>query len=171
MLIKIPVMEISNQFKIGVYTILLLGAFLTVKAQKGIPATGGDATGSGGSVSYSVGQIVYTTNSSSNGALAQGIQQPYEISVVSGITHTTNIKLECSTYPNPSVDYVTLKIENHPTENVSYQLLDLNGKLVQSSKIVALETTIAMVDFPVSIYFLKVEEAGQELKTFKIIKK
>lgn len=32
------------------------------KAQSTIPATGGNATGTGGSVSYSTGQLVYTIN-------------------------------------------------------------------------------------------------------------
>jgi hypothetical protein len=42
------------------------------------PQAGGEATGSGGSVSYSVGQVVYTTNTGINGSVAQGVQQPYE---------------------------------------------------------------------------------------------
>ncbi len=32
------------------------------QAQESVNATGGDATGSGGTVAYSVGQVVYTTN-------------------------------------------------------------------------------------------------------------
>jgi hypothetical protein len=56
----------------------------TIHAQEAIPAGGGNASGSGGSASYSVGQVVYTTNTGTNGSAAQGVQQPYEISVVSG---------------------------------------------------------------------------------------
>lgn len=35
------------------------------KAQESTNASGGDATGSGGTVAYSVGEIVYTTNAGS----------------------------------------------------------------------------------------------------------
>ena len=43
------------------YTIILL-SISPIYAQQTIPASGGDAAGSGGSFSYSVGQLVYTTN-------------------------------------------------------------------------------------------------------------
>jgi hypothetical protein len=70
-----------------------------VHAQSTIPATGGNAAGNGGSVSYTVGQIVYTTVSGTNGSVAQGVQQPYEISVVTGIENK-EINLSCSIYSN-----------------------------------------------------------------------
>ncbi len=63
--------------------ILLLGLGLTgLQAQTSVNATGGNASGSGGSASYSVGQVVYTTHTGTNGSVAQGVQQPFEISVV-----------------------------------------------------------------------------------------
>ncbi|MCB0649678.1 MAG: hypothetical protein KDC85_00225 [Saprospiraceae bacterium] len=37
-------------------------------------ATGGDASGSGGSVSYTVGHPVYTTHDGAGGSVAQGVQ-------------------------------------------------------------------------------------------------
>ena len=56
--------------------LLLLGFGLTAQAQQATTATGGDATGSGGSAAYSVGQIVYTTHTGTTGSVAQGVQQP-----------------------------------------------------------------------------------------------
>lgn len=50
-----------------------------VHAQNGTVASGGNATGSGGSVSYSVGQVFYTTNSGSNGKVSQGVQQVFDL--------------------------------------------------------------------------------------------
>jgi Putative metal-binding motif/Secretion system C-terminal sorting domain len=52
-----------------------------VHAQNGTVASGGNATGSGGSVSYSVGQVFYTTNSGSNGKASQGVQQVFDLIV------------------------------------------------------------------------------------------
>jgi hypothetical protein len=51
----------------------------TCSAQTATVSAGGNAIGTGGSVSYSVGQIAYTNNSNSNGSVAQGVQYPYEI--------------------------------------------------------------------------------------------
>ncbi len=51
-------------------------------AQEVIPASGGNATGSGGSVSYSAGQVFYSIITGETGSVAEGVRQPYEISVV-----------------------------------------------------------------------------------------
>lgn len=49
-------------------------------AQQANASSGAVASGSGGSVSYSVGQLVIKTETGSAGSVAQGVQQPYEIS-------------------------------------------------------------------------------------------
>jgi uncharacterized protein (TIGR02145 family) len=46
-----------------------------------INVSGGDAWGSGGSVSFSVGYLTTTTSEGANGSVILGIQQPYEILV------------------------------------------------------------------------------------------
>jgi hypothetical protein len=51
----------------------MLSAVLTIQAQDAIPVSGGEAAGSGDTVSYSVGQLVYTTNIGS-GTVTQGVQ-------------------------------------------------------------------------------------------------
>ena len=157
--------------KVKLCTLLLLGLGLSeIRAQEAVPATGGNALGSGGSVSYSVGQIVYTTNTGTPGSMAQGVQQPYEISVVTSLEEANGINLVFSAYPNPTMDYVKLKAENYSTENLTYQLFDISGKLLFSQKIGSTETSISMENFPSATYFLKVIENNKELKTFKIIK-
>jgi hypothetical protein len=94
--------------------LLLMFAYIAdIKAQETIPATGGKGTGIGGTTSYSVGQIVYTTNISvSNGSVTQGVQHPYEISVVTATEQAKGINLSCSAYLNPTTDLLTLKVEN-----------------------------------------------------------
>lgn len=56
----------------------------TAYAQQASTASGGNASGSGGSASYSVGQTAYTV-SNGNGSVSQGVQQPFEISIVTDI--------------------------------------------------------------------------------------
>jgi opacity protein-like surface antigen len=161
-----------RQKKLKLSAVLLLGLGLTgLQAQEAIPATGGDASGSGGTVSYSVGQVFYTTNTGgANGSVAQGVQQPYEISVVTGFEDAMGISLNLTTYPNPTTDYVKLKIENYKTENLTYQLYDTSGKLLENKKINGNETSIVMGNIVSATYFLKVIQGNKELKTFKIIK-
>ncbi len=152
--------------------VLLLGFGMTdLQAQEAIPAAGGNASGSGGSVSYSVGQVTYTTNTGTNGSVAQGVQQPYEISVVTGIEEAVGIDLICSVYPNPATHYLTLKVENYDFEKLSYQLYDMDGRLIESIKLSGNETSIDMINLDPAAYFLKVIQSNKEVKTFKIIKK
>lgn len=146
---------------------LVLG--LTAQAQQATTATGGDASGSGGTVAYSVGQIVYTTNTGTTGSVAQGVQQAYEISIVLGI-EDNSINLELSAYPNPTTDYLTLNVGNFELSTLNFQLFDISGKLVESRKIISSSETIAMENLPTATYFLKVSNNNKEVKTFKIIK-
>ena len=157
--------------KLKLSAVLLLGLGLTgLQAQESVNATGGNASGSGGTVAYSVGQVVYTTNTGTSGSVAQGVQQPYEISVVSGIEEANGINLICTAYPNPTSEYVMLKIENYKTEKLIYWLYDINGKLILNKKIESAETMLALSDLPNAIYMLKITENKKELKTFKIVK-
>jgi len=58
-------------------TCLCLFLATTLSAQQGNIATGGDATGTGGSMSYSIGQVDYLYHSSDQGSLNFGLQQPF----------------------------------------------------------------------------------------------
>ena len=136
-------------------------------AQESPTAAGGEAIGVGGSASYSVGQVVYTTNTGSNGSVEQGVQQPYEISATVGINESS-ISLEMSVYPNPTTNYLTLKVEI--TENLSYHLFDMQVKVIVSKKITDNTTTVVMESLPTSTYLLKVTDSNKTVKTFKIIK-
>jgi hypothetical protein len=158
--------------KLKLSVLLLLGFVLGgLHAQEVIPASGGNASGSGGSVSYSVGQLVYTTNTGSNGySVAEGVQQPYEISVITGLEEAKGINLTCTAYPNPATDLLTLKVENYDYENLSYQLYDMNGNLFESKKLIDKKTSITMAKLVPGTYFLKVISNQKEAKTFKIIK-
>lgn len=151
--------------------LFLLGPGLAgVYAQEALSASGGNASGSGGSVSYTIGQVTYTTNTGINGSVAQGIQQPYEISVVTWLEEAGGINLSCSAYPNPANKYVFLKTENCDTENITFQLFDDNGKLLENKKAEGTATKIDMENLVIATYFLKVLKNNQVVKTFKIVK-
>jgi hypothetical protein len=140
-------------------------------SQETVAASGGNATGSGGTASFTVGQVVYTTNSGSTGAIAQGVQQPYEIYTVTGVEEAVGINLEMEVYPNPASDFLKLVIADYNLENLTCQLYDSNGGLIQNSKIINKETIIYTGDLAPAVYFLKVTDNYNEIKTFKIIKK
>jgi hypothetical protein len=158
--------------KLELCAVLLLGLGLTgIYAQQAIPASGGDGSGGGGTVSYTVGQIFYNTNTGTNGSVAEGVQQPFEISIVTAVEEAKDITLEFVVYPNPATDFIVLKIGDYEPENLNYYLYDNGGKLIAKTKIQGSETSIPMQALPPATYFLKVSEKEKVLKTFKIIKK
>lgn len=159
-----------KQLKFSILLFFGLGLITCVQAQEAIPSAGGNASGSGGTVSYTIGQVLYTTSTGTNGSVAEGVQQPYEISVVVGIEQTKEIDLKCRAYPNPAVDILTLEVEIEAIENMFFQLYDLMGKLLLSKKLIDFRTPISMANFPPATYFLKVTDNQEVVKTFKIIK-
>jgi Secretion system C-terminal sorting domain len=138
-------------------------------AQQATIASGGNFTGSGGNMSYSIGQIMYTTNNGINGSIAQGVQQPFEISTVLGIDET-QIQLDLTAYPNPTSDYLILSSNNSDLTELSFELIDSTGKLIETRKIKNTIETIRMEDLPDANYFVKVDSNGKVIKVFKIIK-
>lgn len=151
--------------------VLLLGLGLPeLQAQQAIPTCGGGSSGSGGSARYSVGQVVYTTNTGTNGSMAQGVQQPFEISVIEGIEEAKSINLSVSAYPNPTTDNLTLKVENCDNTNLSYQLFNISGQLIETKKLEEKQTSLVMRNLLPATYFLKVIQGNKEVKKFKIIK-
>ncbi len=158
--------------KLKLSALLALGLFVTgAQAQEALPATGGNASGSSGSVSYSIGQVFYYTLAGDNVTLLQGVQQPYEISVVSGVENAGGISLDCMVYPNPTMDKLTMKVDSFDPGNLSFKLFNPNGKLLVNKKITGKETSISLGNLMPGIYFLKVLDKQKEIKTFKIVKR
>jgi hypothetical protein len=157
--------------KLKLSALFLLGLGLTgIQAQESVVSSGGDATDSGGSISYSIGQSVYTTNTGTSGSVSQGVQQPFEISVITSIEEAKDISLSVSAYPNPTTNYITLKVDNFDLLTLSFQLFDITGKLLESKKIDSNEIIINTENLVSANYFLKVFKGQQEVKTFKIVK-
>lgn len=150
-------------------TIFLLFGLGVMQAQEAITATGGESMGTGGTASYSVGQIVYRTITSVTGSASQGVQQPFEIQVVTGINEKF-INLIMNVYPNPSTNYLTLNVEEKESSLFNYQLYDLQGKLLKSNQLTSNNTLINVEKLPKATYFLRVNKNNKEVKTFKIIK-
>jgi hypothetical protein len=149
----------------------LFGYGATIQAQNSIPASGGNATGTGSSsVSYTIGQVFYTISGTTE-TMTPGVQQPYEISVITGTKEASDIILEVSVYPNPASGFVILKVDGYNTDNLSYKLYDMNGMLFQSKKVEGNETQIQLGNIISGTYLLKIADNNKEIKTFKIIKK
>ncbi|HRW62637.1 MAG TPA: T9SS type A sorting domain-containing protein [Bacteroidales bacterium] len=157
------------KLKTGLLFLLVILGLNKLQAQEVIAVSGNESTSTEGTSSYTIGQIVYETYSGTNGTIAQGVQQAYEISVISGINPEKEIIIDCQIFPNPTINDLTLKIENYNNEAFSYFLYDINGYVLENNKIISNETIIPTQNLTPATYFLKVTDHKDE-KIFKIIK-
>jgi hypothetical protein len=150
--------------------LLIIGLSNTIgaNAQQNTVSSGGIASGSGGTVTYSMGQVAFISSTGSNGNVNQGVQQPYEIYSL-GINESV-FSFDLSVFPNPTTDVLNLTIKNFNGENLSYQLVDFNGKIIQTAVIKNELTSINLSELPMASYFINLLENNQKVQSFKIIK-
>jgi len=139
-------------------------------AQESINALGGRDIGSGGSVSFSVGQLVFTTDSQSAGSIVQGIQRPVKIKTTEIIKSENNISFKA--YPNPTTDDLYLEFSETIDEKLSYQLYDIQGKVLLHNQILLPITQINMSSFSAGTYLIQIYNLqNKPYQTIQIIKK
>lgn len=148
---------------------VLFSGLSTVQSQEVVLSSGGNATGSGGDASYSVGQIIQTTISGNDGTAIQGIQFYFESETLTIIDLDTN--LEIYTYPNPTTSILNLKIDGFNNQLLSYKLFNLLGVTVSSGDITQAHRKINLEDLPSATYMLQIINNNNTIKTFKVIKK
>lgn len=163
-------MQIQLKVVTSCLMLFLLGA-IQANAQQSTHTAGGDASGSTGSVAYSVGQTVYHTQNNASNSIAAGVQQPYEISVVTENKHESVLYMNVQVFPNPSSQSIQLNVGEIKLNNISYQLTDMEGKLLENKMISTSVTEIDIQAYASSCFFVQVLSEGQHIKTFKIIKK
>ena len=149
----------------------------TLFAQNSISASGGQATGNGGTVSYTLGQVADQTHTGTNGTVSEGVQQAYEIFVLTALEDAKQIELNMIAYPNPVVEYLVLKVSGEFSEKLTYRLFDVQGSLLKSEDVSGAETRILMNDLVPATYLLRVYPSDDHrngstdsIKSFKIIK-
>lgn len=138
-------------------------------AQSNTVATGGNSTGINGSVSYSIGQIDYTSQSGTNGQLNQGVQQPYEFYSTNSIDELGD-QIQLTIGPNPTTDGITVTYLGTDTKTLECTLTDASGKVVIAPFNFSQQTILDLNPFASGMYNLSIHSGAKEIKTVKIIK-
>lgn len=136
-------------------------------AQKAVTSGGSDASSASGSVSFSIGQIDYSANSAVNGNVNQGVQQPIEFFSV-GVIEKLNGE-SVSIFPNPTISSVKISIPSTYAGDVSYRLMDEQGKLIFNGNITG-SLELDLNSLPVATYFLNLSTETINVGTYKLIK-
>lgn len=155
--------------RLFIFVILNL-LFCSLFAQESTLSAGGDTITPSGSVSYSVGQLATKTEKSIDNTVYQGVQTPYEISIITG-AEEVQVDISVSVYPNPMTDVIQLTINEANFENYSCQVYNVQSKKIYAHEVDASVTKIDLSAFPPSTYYLKVMQNEQVAKTYKLIKR
>lgn len=147
------------------FIFLFISAFAF--GQSNTVSAGGDAEGDNGSVSFSIGQVVYTSAQSATGNINQGVQQPYDVGVVTGVEE---IGINLSVFPNPTSGLLTLTVDGEDAQPLSYELFDASGRSVASKNNLSASTQISLDAFATGVYNLSVYRGNKPVKSFRIVR-
>jgi hypothetical protein len=137
-------------------------------AQEVLAPSGGAGQNSSGSISYTFGELVIDTQTSSNTTITQGFHQTQI--VVTAITEPSMPGFRVVVFPNPANDFVTLKIEKGEIQNVEFVLFDAQGKFLLKGKLTDTEQKVSFEQLNTGNYVIKIFKNGREIQAFKIVK-
>lgn len=154
-----------------VLVLFLSGAGLSgILAQQAVLSSGGDAASAQGSVSYSLGQVAYTSQSSQSGEVNAGVQQPVKVIMVGNEFPISEVTIVV--YPNPTQDKLVVDLSGEYPVSGQYalSLYDLYGKILLQERILSASVIVPLDAYAHGMYLLKVSHNTDVIKTFKVIK-
>ena len=143
-----------------------------LQAQQATLSSGGNGTGTGGSFAYSIGQTVYTAQSNSATSLSKGVQQGFELFLITGLEDEDRFGLAATVFPNPTSNYLTVEIKSYsPGTAMEIFLFDAKGQQVLRQQVVDVQTQLQMEHLSAALYVLKLIQGNKLVKVVKVIKK
>jgi hypothetical protein len=136
-------------------------------AQQDVVTSGGNGSGASGSVSYSIGQVVYSNTSNANGSINQGLQQPYEITPIS--VHESWQDIEVELYPNPTRNNLLIRMPEF-IPGLTLQIFSISGALIEERQTLSQQTMLNVESWAASTYIVKLRDNAGNFSEYKLIK-
>lgn len=134
-------------------------------AQFATLAGGGEGSGPGGTVSFSVGQLVVESTEDSEGSISPGVQQTYESNVV----FINEVSLNTvKVFPNPTTHFIELSFDT--PFNGSLVVYDLNARVVLEQRVNESTKVIDAQSWSAGTYMIQLFDEVGTFSIHKIIK-
>lgn len=160
--------QIRLLFSVFFLTISLSGLW----SQQSVHSSGGNASGASGTVSYSIGQVAYTSAISDAGQVNQGVQQGNPVIMVGQTDPVSDFTI--GFYPNPVHNDALLSLgdgkDDLTVSGFSFLLFSIYGTLIMEKEISHRTTPVPMNQLPDGVYLLKVARDNMTINTFKVVK-
>ena len=135
--------------------------------QNALSAAGGHFKSSGGSTSFTVGQVAYVLKNGTGSYLNEGVQQVYtkKTTPIEELVYLKEVQL----YPNPTQETMTLILSSKEDIQVRYTIMDYLGKEIRNGNILSEKSEISLRDLPSGNYFISLK-SKKEIRIFKMVK-
>ena len=130
-----------------------------------VSASGASFQNSSGYLSFTIGECITSTLTSSSAILTQGFHQTR---LQSGVPVLSLPDIQMSVFPNPVKDLLILQIE--VPQGFDYLLYDVRGGLLERGQVLAERTEIDFSALAPAIYILRVRNQQEEVRLFQIVK-
>lgn len=129
---------------------------------------GGDASGDGGTMAWTLGQADAAFLGAPAGSMAQGVQQPVEAITV-GLA-ATGAGLFCSVWPNPTAGDVALALAGAAGASFRYQVLDPSGRRLAEGAVGSSPQIIPFRAYPPAPYLIRIQGSDGTSALLPVIK-
>jgi hypothetical protein len=161
-------MLVTNLIKKSIIPIVVFISFgFSSFGQNAISSTGGHFKSSGGSTSFTVGQVAYVLKKGTGFYLNEGVQQVYtkKTTPVEELVYLKEVQL----YPNPTQETMTLILSSKEDIQVRYTIMEYLGKEIRNGNILSEKSEISLRDLPSGNYFISLK-SKKEIRIFKMVK-
>jgi len=155
-------------------TLLLLGIFcgsigFSQTLTPEVIATAGDYfTSTNNNLSWTLGESVIETYSSTNNILTQGFQQSSY--TITSVGENMNSVSSVFVYPNPASNFINICTESTEMKIMKVDLLTIAGKSVHSETFQN-KLQLDLSGYSNGLYFIRVfDDNNNSVKTFKLLK-
>lgn len=167
LLIYTNFMKFSRPFFIAIASLCCSSSY----GQSSLNSSGGDAFSSQGSVAYSIGQVFVQISESPEISVSEGVQQPYEISLINTIFEEGVVEVNLIAYPNPTMSDLNIELQGWRHEKASFEVYDALGKKVSAGDFNQSTLSIDARLWSSGNYFLHIYSPdGEQAASVKIIK-
>ncbi len=135
-------------------------------AQSSTVCSGGEGSGPGGSVSFSIGQLVVESTIDSEGSISPGVQQTYESASV-----YVNESLFDNTlvlYPNPTTQFIQMDFGK--IFNGQVMVFDAAGNVILNQNVNTMECRIAAAGWSSGLYMVHVVKDNESVAVHSVLK-
>jgi len=137
-------------------------------AQQAPSASGGDLTGAGGTLAFTVGLVAYDDATGGGQSAQQGVQHAYGSLVTASYASIENATLQV--YPNPTD--AELHVVTDPTAEGFFSILrDMQGRIISQQPLTPGMHTLDLRELAAGTYVLTVQGRISPPVTHRIVKR